>query len=363
MNKFVTSALALAALSSVGFAGPGEDSEWLELDSEINSLASAVTAQGPIGGWAVLIAGNYAFTSEKTSANPDHTSGFTMTDARVSTWGEVGDYGWRLSMNAGPFDTSGGGTFTVEDAYVHWRCGDYFNTQMGSFRPHTFRSAYVWEENQLFISRSFIGNQFDFFDVGIGANGEWEDFRWNWDVLNGSNGANSKHIWLNRIEWDLNGGVGQYIGAYGSSDDLALTAGITSIHPDVEAGNSSVYGVDVYGSIDQIGFGAELAYFDNDFEGTSQGLNYGTSSNDFLTIDGNATAYMLMASYLVNQEFEAGVRFQDPDEDDTQAYTFGVSWYQNGKNAKWLAEWTIIDSNTDVDGSVFQIGLSLGSST
>ena len=52
------------------------------------------------------------------------------------------------------------------------------------------------------------------------------------------------------------------------------------------------------------------------------------------------------------------------DSDDTTLWTAGVSWYHSGKNAKWNAEVSNIDSDLDaLEAFVVQIGLTVGSST
>lgn len=350
MSKFVTTALAIAATSSIGFTEPTEDSDWLELDSEINSLASAVSApsssQGPIGGWAALIRANYTFTSD---TDPD-TSGFIGDDARVSAWGEVGDYSWRFSMNAGPFF---GGSFdlNLEDAWVKWACGEYFTAVVGQFRPRVLLSNSVWEENQLFINRSILGVEFDFFDTGVGAEGSVQDFSWYAQVLNGFNGPVESHLWLLRGEYHLNGGRGDYEGAFGSDDDLRGTIGATYLMDDTVSGDSGLVALDLGGSVAQFGFGFEIAFTDDDFSGF------------FGLIDGDSEPWDAYVSYLLNQEFEVGFRFEDLDDsDDTTLWTAGVSWYHSGKNAKWNAEVSDVDSDIQ-DGFVVQIGLTVGSST
>ena len=63
MNMFVTTALGLAAVTSIGNADPG-DSDWLGLDSEISGLATSLQpAQGDGSGWSALLRSTYNFSS------------------------------------------------------------------------------------------------------------------------------------------------------------------------------------------------------------------------------------------------------------------------------------------------------------
>ena len=40
-----------------------------------------------------------------------------------------------------------------------------------------------------------------------------------------------------------------------------------------------------------------------------------------------------------------------------------LNWYQTGKNAKWQAEWKDVDADDGfADGSIFQVGVSVGAS-
>ena len=63
MNKFVTTALAVAAAGTLSHADPG-DNDWLELDDEINSLASALTPAQDGMGWSALIRVYYDYSSD-----------------------------------------------------------------------------------------------------------------------------------------------------------------------------------------------------------------------------------------------------------------------------------------------------------
>jgi hypothetical protein len=371
MNKFVTGALALAAASSVGFADPSEESEWLELDSEINSLASAMTTQGPIGGWAVLIRGNYTYSSDRLisgSASED-ISGFKLDDVRIAAWGEVGDYGWRVSMNTeSPIGgSSSSANFEVEDAYVHFACTDYLTVMMGQYRPHFMRSGFVWEENLLMINRTVIGTAFSSFVMGAGAEGSYEEFSWQANVLNGQNGKQEDHIWQFRVEYDLNGGAGEYEGAYGSGDDLVGTVGFMYLTDDTASTGNHAYawGIDASGSFSQIGFGFEVLDLGSDEFLPTDLYQSATNLSDpnSLGLTSDTTPYTLTVSYLINMEFEFGVRWQDTDNaTDDQLITFGLAWYQSGKNAHWNFEITDINSDID-DATVYQIGYTVGGST
>jgi hypothetical protein len=355
MNKFVTSALALAAIGTANYADP-TDNEWLELDREINSLTSATTDMGG-GGYAVLVRSSFTHSSDDLATlGGDDISGFKMEDVRVSAWGEAGDYGWRISYN---LESS---IANLEDAFVYWLCGDYFTAMMGRYKPRTFRSAHIYEENLLFISRTILGEAFFFYDEGIGARGDFGEFGWSVDIMNGGNGQVSDHIWSLRGEYNLNGGVGGVEGAHGASDDLVGTVGLTYYNSDVISGDASLFGVDFAGTQGPLSVAGEMASFDDDLSMTA--------SNVFrlplgLTIDGDSTPWSFTVSYLFAPEFEGALRYQNTDNaDDETAATLAVIWYHQGMNAKWNAEVSSIstDNTSFDDTTVFQVGVTVGGS-
>jgi len=108
MNLFVKGAFAIAATATVGFAGPTDSNDWLELDSEINNLASSyASSQGDGMGWSGLLRYTYTFSSDDiaTGSGGDDISGFNFEDVDLAFWGGVGIYQWRIS-----FDLDGNNT-------------------------------------------------------------------------------------------------------------------------------------------------------------------------------------------------------------------------------------------------------------
>ena len=104
MNKLVTTALAVAAAGSLSHADPG-DNDWLELDGEINDLATALTPAQDGMGWSALIRANFLFSNDEvgtgTNFAPDDPdlAGFAFADVDLAFWGSVGNFGWRISTD------------------------------------------------------------------------------------------------------------------------------------------------------------------------------------------------------------------------------------------------------------------------
>jgi hypothetical protein len=383
MNRFATTALALAAAGSASYADPG-DNEWLELDSEINSLASSLQPSQDGMGWTALIRVVYVHSSDEIDTGPpptdQDTSGFNFKDVDIAFWGSVGDYGWRLSGDI-EFNESGlvhdtDNDIGFEDAYVFWNCGEYVRTTLGQQKPMLIRSGYIDPENQLFIDRTAVGSSVDFWDLGVSADGTWEYLKWYAGILNSTNGHVRDHLWYGRVEWLMGLGAGLYEGAMGSTDELNLTVGGTYLNDDTFADangdgdvDSGAWILDVHGNVSNFGFGAEMAGFDDDvIVGTDE--DFGTVGLIF----GDGTPWSVTGSYLINPEWEVGLRYEDLDNSDALALVPGsgadntilsavVNYYRTEKNVKWQAQWSDFEADSGFpDGSVFQIGVSVGAS-
>ncbi len=398
MNRFATTALALVAAGSAVYADPG-DNEWLELDGEINNLASSLQPSQDGMGWTALIRIAYLYSNDEiltglTSDDPN-ISGLNFKDVDVALWGSVGDYGWRISVDIGDNEA---GAFTdndieLEDGYVFWNCGEYFVATLGQQQPYLLRSNEVDPENLLFIDRTALGSAVDFWDPGVSALGTWEQFRWSVGAMNGADGHIADHFYWARAEMLFNMGAGIYEGAMGASDELNGTLGVSYFKNDTQVpgsgvttgigAESSAILADVNGSLGQFGFGAEIAKLDDDFLATTDedymGVPNGLptvlgATGSGLVFGGDSTPWNVTASFLINSEWEVGVRYESLDNTDAlpvvgldmgdhTILSACVNWYQTGKNAKWQAQWSDVDADSGFpDGSVVQVGVSIGAS-
>lgn len=368
MNRFVTGALAVAATSTVGLADPADSSDWLELDSEIHGLASSYAASQEGMGWTALLRFTYTFSSDDvaTGGGDDDVSGFKFEDVDMAFWGGVGNYQWRISWDMGDGFSSPTPSFaaTVEDAYVQWECAEYFTTTAGSYKARVLLSNIVDPENQLFIDRTALGSAFDWWDAGVAINGSQDLFRWYAGLQNGSSGQFSGHRYYARGEFDLGTGASVYEGALGASDDLNATLGAVYYLDDNVSGDGQMFAFDARGTAGPISFGGEIAFIDEDLTGMlSTAPDFGRFNTGGLSFadDDDTNPFSLWAGYLLNDEWEGGVRYDDLDNaDDESVISVVVNWYRQGHNAKWQAQWSDVDSDGD-DGSIFQVGLVVGS--
>jgi hypothetical protein len=405
MNRFVRTALAIAAAGSAAQAGTG-DNEWTALDSEISGLASPLKPSQDGMGWAVLLRAVYSHSTDDIftggSSLPD-LSGFNFDDVDIAFWGSQGSYSWRLSAD---IDDNEGGTtdLALEDAYVRWNCGGYFDTTMGQYKPKLSHSNSVDPGHQLFIDRSALGSAGDFFDNGIGASGAFEQLKWYAGIMNGVNGHTQDHLYFGRVEYDIGTGVGEYEGAMGSSDMLNATVGLTLIANDTlnfTPGSNSdgdfdndgdtdniAFLLDFHGSVSNFGFGAEVADFDDDFAGlTDEDYSNIADSGDSggilpaipaLLLVPDSMPFAVYGSYLVTPSWEVGVRYEDLDNSellgsgvggagndgpDNTVLSIGVSWYSGSNTGKWQAQYSMIEADSAFnDGDLFEVGYSIGTS-
>jgi hypothetical protein len=390
MNRFVKTALAIAVAGSAANAGTG-DNEWTALDSEISGLASSLKPPQDGSGWSLLLRAAYSHSSDDIATggagdNPD-LSGFSFNDIDVAFWTSYGPYTLRISADIDGNDTGitpgADNSLELEDAYIRWDCGGYFNATMGNFKPRVSRSNSLDPEHLLFIDRTTLGSAFDAWDNGIGVNGSWEEqLFWYLAILNGFDGHTSDHLYVLRGEWNFGSGAGMYEGAMGSSDTMNGTVGFSFINDDTVSGqmrsDTSAYLLDFHGKVSNVGFGGEIADIDDDYVGwgTDEDFNNIFSPATSLDIANDSKPWNVYVSYLINPEWEVGVRYEDMDNDevgfgagadaagaDNTLLSLVANWYRPGNGGKWQAQWTDIEADESgaSDGSVLEIGFSVGS--
>jgi hypothetical protein len=387
MNKFVTGTLALAVAGSVTYAAP-PTSDWLELDSEISTLATSMTATGEYINIKVLLRGGYAYASDDLStgagmySDADDISGFRFWDVVVAGGAQVGDVNLRLSFNFARPETDfsskkslwgGEGLGAVlEDAYAVWSCGDTVDVIAGQYKPHITRTSYTDPENLFFLERSAIGAEFDAYDMGFGLRGSYEQFAWNVDVMNGSsplldNGICSGHVYIVRALWNFGRDAGGYEedpeDAYGAGDDHAGSLGFFYLSEDISGADTNIYGIDGQGTFGQIGWGFEYESRDDDAYGIL--ISPWNVLSSGLLMQGDSNPFMLYGTYMVNEEWGVGLRYEaldnDDDGTDNDIITLGVNMYDVGHNGKIGASIAMISDDRD-DATVFQAGYTYGAS-
>jgi len=379
MKRFVTTALALAAAGSAANAAGTSDSEWLELDSEINRLASSLTPAKDGMGWSALIRATFDYSTDDlfVDARGDDVDGFLFKDIDFAVWGSQGNYGWRISTDVDEpegFVSGAGDSFVIfEDAHVWWNCGEYLTLTMGRQKPHLLRSGYIDPERTVFIDRTALGSSLDMWDNGIQASGLYDAFGWWFGVFNGFDADTVDHLYAARVEWNLGAGAGMGEGALGGNDDVNATIGLSYKDDDSLDGfsESKAWFVDVAGSAGPLGFGAEYGDLDDDefLIPVEDFLAEIQNASDFFGFGGDTNPWDVWASWLLTPEWELAVRYEDMDNadffggtgPDNTLISVGVNYYQAAHNAKWQVQWTDVSADSGFDdGSLIQVGLTVG---
>lgn len=344
MIKILNTALALAAVGSLGFAGTN-GSDWAGLDKDM-SLATAESHMNGGPQMGALIRSSLSFSSDDLfTGGGEDLQGVLFQNAKLWAQGEVGEFGWRLSfdfVDAGLIGTDTLGNAGLEDAYGKWKCmNDQIGVMMGQFKPSIARSANVDDGSLLFISRSVIGAIFDTYDPGLGVNGHFEQFSWQVSANNGADGASEDLDLYVRGEYNFNGGAGHCEGGYGKPDGTTGTIGVG--YGDFGDLDDQVLVVDGAVSFSRFAVGGEWSDFDQ----------------------ADQSPYAVYGSYMLQAEaWEIALRYEDLDSsDDNTVLTGGVNWYHGGHNAKWQLNFADFSSDVDADeGTVIQLGLAVGSS-
>ena len=326
MNKFIYSAIAIAAASSTSMAAEGD---WLQLDQDIASLSSTVAQGGGVDVGA-LIRNSYRDGGSE--------GGWSFEDVDVWLEGSLEEFDWRVNVD---LDS---GSAALEDAWVRWACGENVGITWGQFRQRIARSANIDPENQFFIDRSLIGMRFDMFDNGIQVDGMHSGFTWALAAQNGADGTGDSLMYTAHASYNIGNGVAHQESALKAGDELDAVIGVgyTDMEDD---GEDAILIIDAAITMGQIFGTIELA------DGGDDAV---------LASAGSENPYAVAVTYLLADNLELGYRHEDRDDDaDTTKDTFGLNWLLHGQNAKWGINY--IDDEATAD-ELIAINLTVGKS-
>lgn len=382
--KLLLFGATLAVASTPAHAGGEADggNDWLALDSQLGGLGASAQQQGSGVNVGALIRASYR-DSDFQNALGDEFGGFLLDDARLFASGNYGEFAWRLSMDFAegangypvdlgpPVDDDAAPTETVSqefraellDAYARWELSDAFGVQIGQFNARDAFSGDVGSNRLLFHNRSFIGERFHEYDLGVQVDGVWgnqeyPEFVWSFAALNGDDGAESDLDLRARVDFNhLGNGAGWSEGAYGSQNDSNGTLGLfwaedSDVGASTEKG--TVWGADYRATFGPFGVQAEWIDFD-DAAAAAADAGLGMSG---------ASAWSAGLSYLfgAEQNWELGGRWEDLDSESNETrLTAGLTYYVAGHDIKWQLNWVDISSDASAEeGTVLQLGLSVG---
>ena len=328
MNKFVFSALAATLVGATGFAS---ETEWPELDREIEALHSTLSAQsgGPsFDGWVIPVYENVSDLD---------VGGFGFDSARLRAQGSNGDYGYRVEVELRS------GTAELLDAYGTFNIGSNVQGQFGQFRTPFLTSSLIDRNQTLFIGRSILGELFAGRDDGLQISGSMETVGWAVAVQNGTDGIADEYLISGRASVDLMGdGAGATNeGAFNAGEGNCLSAAL-AFADDGFLSDGSAFALEAYFTSGPFGASAELVDLDVSL--------------------GDATPFAATGSYMFNADYEAAIRYEDLDDSfDTNVITVGVNRYINGHDVKWQFNYSTVTSDISaLEVDAFAIGLAVG---
>jgi Phosphate-selective porin O and P len=358
MNKLVTTAIALTAVSASAFA---TDNGWVSLDQEINNLNASLSAQnatGPkVGGYLrvrYMNSGDIPVTDPVSGTDHD-LSGFNLDNVRVEVSGDAGsDYSYKVS-----FDIASGAA-ELRDAYAKFQIGEQVYGKIGNFKANFMRSSTVADNKTVLLDRTIIGDghEWNERDLGLEIGFGYDTLTVTVSAQNGSDTDPTTGLSGDELELCakaamnlMGGGVGKVEGAYGAGDSMALTAGLAYME-DSNLDNSSLLGFEVELTSGPFSIAGEMVTLDTD-----NAIDFYLGA--LTTTD--SSPWDVTGSYLFSDMWEGVVRYEDPDDaDNSNQMTFGVNYFVSGHDIKWTAEYIALTTDNAIgDVSVIAVGLAV----
>lgn len=352
MNRFVLGALATAVVCGAGMAS---ETEWPELDRELEALSSTYQARtpgGPVfGGW-IIGAWDYSGDVTTTVGGEDKDlSGVNMRAATVYASGDVGQYSYRLEFDF--FGSDSGaigldpfadpeGTAGVLDAYGEVNVADAFKLRLGRFRQPFLQSALIDRNRTVFIDRSLLGQAFAERDEGLMAHGSFERIGWYLSMQNGTDGAADDYLFTGRVKIDILGqGAGSMgEGAYKSGDETNLMLA-AAFSDDGSLEDGTAIAGEAYLSSGPFSISGEIVDLDADL--------------------GDATPWVATGTFMVTEAYEIALRWEELDDDaDSRFWSAGLNWYHDDWNTKWQLQYRTGDSDDPaIEVDTISLGLAV----
>ena len=323
MKTILSSSLALALVSSATFAN---DSTWASLDQEIAGLSSSLTAQdassGPkIGGWITATLNQ----QDGGAAGGADELGFGFWKIRLEATGNVtSDYSYKLSFDFSDTNPANDGKANLKDAFIKGKLAESFDLQMGRFKNPTLRSVLISDNKLLFVKRTLIGQAFDDRYTGAMLIGKFDMLTANLAAQNSGENHTENFKYTVRGEAHIMGkGAGSVEGAYGAGDTNCLMVGaFYQTDEDVTTGNS--WGVEAYMTMGAFAVSGEMVSIEEGF------------NNGDVALTGDTMPWDVTASFLITDNWEAALRYEDLDEANNFTQASGsISYYVSGHNMKW----------------------------
>ncbi|MFT5050690.1 MAG: hypothetical protein ACI8QZ_002092 [Chlamydiales bacterium] len=344
------------ALSLTTIAGQASESEWSQLDKEVEALSMSLTqgGDGPTLGGRVS---TYYTSSSDVMVGADDLGGFILPDARVDLSGSVGEYGYRIQYNFGDGSLGDGGAGLL-DAYIEIPVGELKAT-VGQYRPPILRSGLTHGNRLAFAQRSELGLLFSGRDAGGMLAGNFDAIGWWLAVMNGGAANTGDELMVaGRVAFDfLGAGAGDSEGSYGASDDPSGTVAAAFFADGESDGDGFVVEAAIATSVYSVSF--ELAALGGDL---ATELYVPGAAMPLSTVEGDSSPFSIAGTYMLQPDvWELGARFQTVDNAaDTTKIDVAVTRFVQGHDLKYQAQFSQSDSDPGgFDGSVILLGMML----
>lgn len=358
---------AIAAAFAVAFQDP---STHVPVDAQYEQDAPVLEGEDAES-WKIdvhaLLKTSYMENDDKDVSGLSYDLARAWLDARAGRWhfhvGIRADEGRKLA-NVPPQPQPAGdglgffgvtkdlGEVRANEAWVQTEVLDNFDLRVGRFRPPMAASSMVPEAGLLMYHRSFIGNDWDFYQDGLMLRGRYKRVRAWFAVQNGSDRLNQDIAMTARGVIDLFGsGVNyNYEGAYGAKTKFACSAG-GSIYYDTATNDRSAQVLDFRMT------GGELLGV-GPFSLSGEYIDKGDGIGELFTWGATASA-------MLGKDWELGVSFEDFEDFDrvigADLGRVSLTYFVSGHDAK--VQLVYADSNSNaplVDDETLILGVTLG---
>ena len=351
------SLIAPLALSGNATTTPVEN----DISKDGLSLQSVVPALDDlrVGG---LLRTYFDIEDDELSATGEDIEGLRLYDAQV--WVNAEAYGFDFFVRGDfaeastwpPSDTGTGvSDFELRDAFVRKAFTEQVSMYLGQFKCPLVASGNMGDGNLGMIERTRPGQLFSMpgaYQPGIAVTFDEGLFHAKGVIQDGADEAVDGHGIVLRGEYSLNEGRMDHEGALDAPPGFNATFGVGYFTDDSDIGGDdfgSALALDGYATLDQFSFHAEIIAWDEELAANALG-----------NADDDATSLTATVGYLFTPVWEGFVRVQNLDNEvDATQLGVGANYYVHNHAAKWQGGLSAYDDD-DIDGAIFQIGLSIG---
>lgn len=361
MHLLLLSALALAPTDLPEYA-PIDD--WSSLDAEIANLSSTYVAADDtapkISGWLKID----QFWSD--FGNSGSLFGTALASARLNFSGKVGDFAYKLQIDGSSGATGAGfggaagtgGNVSLKDAWASYPISENLKFQFGRFKAPFLFTSMVSDDREVFWDRTFQGEIWNGRDQGVQLIGNYDHFRAWGNMQNGGDGVADDLMWNVNAAWDLvaGKGLGSQEGGYGvdATTNVTVAAGYLD---EGALDDGGVINAQAIATIGGFYLQGEVVSYGDGF--TPQPATFVGISRPAAQADlAGSTGWDVTGAWQFNEKWQAALRYQDTDTQDTQILSVGLNWFVAGWGVQWIANYDHVKSdNSAIESDRVLVGL------